>query len=100
MAGSPASPEEDADSIGASAAVAGAAATPARRHSRRLEDKLLIAFHHACDVADIEVARHVLRVLELMLSRRPAQPDPNRRRNMESFVAAHERLWHMRHREN
>lgn len=73
---------------------------PIRRHTRRLEDKLLVAFHHACDVSDIEVARHVLQILELMLSRKPSQPDPNRRRNMEGLVAAHERLWNLRHREN
>ncbi len=73
---------------------------PLRRHTRRLEDKLLVAFHHACDVSDIEVARHVLQVLELMLARKPSQPDPNRRRNMEGLVAAHERLWNLRHREN
>lgn len=73
---------------------------PIRRHTRRLEDKLLVAFHHACDVADTEVARHVLQILELMLSRKTAQPDPNRRRNMEGLVAAHERLWNLRHREN
>ncbi|MDP9096059.1 MAG: hypothetical protein M3N26_05825, partial [Pseudomonadota bacterium] len=66
---------------------------PARRHTRRLEDKLLVAFHHACDVADIEVARHLLQVLELILARKPVSPDPHRRRNMEGFVAAHERLW-------
>ena len=76
------------------------AATPIRRHTRRLEDKLLVAFHHACDVADIEVARNVLQILELMLARKPAQPDPNRRRNLEGLVAAHERLWNLRHREN
>jgi hypothetical protein len=75
-------------------------ATSTRRHTRRLEDKLLVAFHHACDVSDIEVARHVLQVLELMLARKPAQPDPNRRRNLEGLVAAHERLWNLRHREN
>ncbi len=71
---------------------------PLKRHSRRLEDKLLIAFHHACDVNDLEIAEHVLRVLEIMLARRPTHPDGNRRRNMESFVAAHERMWHIRHR--
>ena len=32
-----------------------------------------------------------------MLTRRPVSPDGNRRRNMESLVAAHERLWHLRH---
>ena len=70
-------------------------ATP--RHSRRLSDKILIAFHHACDQADFEVAEQLLRILEMMLTRRPVSPDTNRRRNMESLVAAHERLWHLRH---
>jgi hypothetical protein len=33
----------------------------------------------------------------MMLTRRPMLPGGNRRRNMESLVAAHERLWHLRH---
>ena len=68
-----------------------------QRHSRRLSDKILIAFHHACDQADFEVAEQLLRTLEMMMTRRPVAPDANRRRNMESLVAAHERLWHLRH---
>lgn len=68
-----------------------------QRHSRRLSDKILIAFHHACDQADFEVAEQLLRTLEMMMTRRPVTPDSNRRRNMESLVAAHERLWHLRH---
>jgi hypothetical protein len=68
-----------------------------QRHSRRLSDKILLAFHQACDQADYEVAEQLLRVLEVMLSRRPTAPDTNRRRSMESLVAAHERLWHLRH---
>lgn len=71
----------------------------APRHSRRLSDKILIAFHHACDQGDFEVAEHLLRILEMMLTRRPVSADGNRRRNMESLVAAHERLWHLRHPE-
>ena len=67
------------------------------RYSRRLSDKILIAFHHACDQADFEVAEQLLHILEMMLSRRPLTPDGTRRRNMESLVAAHERLWHLRH---
>src|SRR5438132_158739 len=69
----------------------------APRYSRRLSDKILIAFHHACDQADFEVAEQLLQVLEMMLTRRPLSPDGTRRRNMESLVAAHERLWHLRH---
>ena len=74
-----------------------APATP--RYSRRLSDKILIAFHHACDQGDFEVAEQLLHVLEMMLTRRPLTPDGTRRRNMESLVAAHERLWHLRHAE-
>lgn len=72
------------------------AAAPAR-YSRRLSDKILIAFHHACDQADFEIAARLLEMLELMLNRRPLMPDSNRRRSMESLVAAHVRLWHLRH---
>ena len=66
------------------------------RYSRRLSDKLLIAFHHACDQADFEIAEALLRLLETLLTRRPVVLDGNRRRSMESLVAAHERLWHLR----
>ena len=67
------------------------------RYTRRLSDKILIAFHHACDQSDFEVAEQLLHILEMMLTRRPLSPDGTRRRNMESLVAAHERLWHLRH---
>ena len=67
------------------------------RHTRRLTDKILIAFHHACDLADLDVAEELLQVLEMMLTRRPIATDGNRRRSMEGLVAAHERLWHLRH---
>ncbi|MGC8475700.1 MAG: hypothetical protein ACP5NP_05035 [Acetobacteraceae bacterium] len=70
---------------------------PPQRYTRRLSDKVLVAFHHACDQGDFEVAEHLLHVLEMMLTRRPLTPDGTRRRNMESLVAAHERLWHLRH---
>ncbi len=69
------------------------------RHTRRLSDKVLVAFHHACDTSDLEVAEQLLATLEMMLSRRGANPDSNRRRSIESLVAAHERLWHLRHPE-
>ena len=67
------------------------------RHSRRLSDKILVAFHHACDVMDLEVAEQLLRLLETMTTRRPRPEDGNRRRSIEGLVAAHERLWHLRH---
>ncbi|WP_338662466.1 hypothetical protein VQH23_20205 [Pararoseomonas sp. SCSIO 73927] len=74
-------------------------APSAPRHTRRLTDKILIAFHHACDQGDYEVAEEMLRILEMMIRRRTVSPDANRRKNMESLVAAHERLWLLRHPE-
>ena len=72
-------------------------ATP--RHSRRLFDKVLASFHHACDAQDFEAADILLHLLELMTTRRPRPEDGNRRRSIEGLVAAHERLWHLRHPE-
>ena len=69
----------------------------APRYSRRLSDKILIGFHQACDQGDLEVAGQLLHVLEMMITRRPTGLDGGRRRSMESVVAAHERLWHLRH---
>lgn len=68
----------------------------APRQTRRLPDKILVAFHSACDQGDFEVAESLLQTLEIMLTRRPLPPGNTRRRNMESLVAAHERLWHLR----
>ncbi|MCX7684300.1 MAG: hypothetical protein N2Z67_03390 [Acetobacteraceae bacterium] len=70
------------------------------RYTRRLSDKILIAFHQACDQRELEVAEQLLRILDEMLTRRPTTPDVNRRRNIESLVAAHERLWLLRHPES
>jgi hypothetical protein len=73
----------------------GARGTP--RYNRRLSDNILIAFDHACDQGDLEVAELLLRVVEMMLRRMPTVPDGSRRRNVEDLVAAHERLWLLRH---
>jgi len=73
------------------------AAAGAQRYTRRLSDKILIAFHHACDQGDYEIAEQLLHILETMLTRRTVPPDANRRKSIESLVAAHERLWHLRH---
>jgi hypothetical protein len=70
---------------------------PPQRYSRRLSDKILIAFHHACDQSEFEVARQLLQVLEVLLTQRLVVPGRDQRRNRESLIAAHERLWHLRH---
>ena len=59
---------------------------PLQRHSRRLTDKILVAFHHACDQRDLEVAEQLLQILEMMLTRRPLTAEGNRRRSMEGLV--------------
>jgi hypothetical protein len=69
------------------------------RHGRRLSDKILVAFHHACDAQDLLVAEQLLKTLEGMLTRRGVPPEQNRRKSLESLVAAHERLWHLRHKD-
>jgi hypothetical protein len=75
----------------------GAASDKPIRHTRRLSDQVLIAFHHACDISDLEVAERLLKLVEIMLLRRAVDADRNIRRNSEGLVAAHERLWHLRH---
>jgi hypothetical protein len=66
------------------------------RFARRLSDKVLLAFHQACDQSDFEVADDLLDVLEFMAKR----TEPGRdRRSEESLIAAHERLWLLRHPE-
>jgi hypothetical protein len=69
------------------------------RYGRRLSDKVLAAFHQACDQSDLELAEDLLRVLEKIVTERSFPPEANRRRSIESLVAAHERLWHLRHPE-
>ena len=64
---------------------------------RRLFGKVLTPFHMACDKGDFEVAEKLLRVLEMMADRDPTNQNGDRRRNLESLVAAHERLWTLRH---
>jgi hypothetical protein len=68
---------------------------PKRRAvGRRLSDKLLVAFHQACDQADIEVAEQLLRILEIATRRHSGSHD---RRKRESLVPAYKRLWLLRH---
>ncbi|HQT88146.1 MAG TPA: hypothetical protein PK677_06280 [Acidiphilium sp.] len=81
------------------AAVPSRGAATATRYTRRLSDKVFIAFHHGCDQEDFEVAERLLGILEQMLTRRTVPVDANRRKAIESLVAAHERLWHLRHPE-
>ena len=70
---------------------------PIGKYARRLSDKVRIAFHHACDQNELEAAEQLLRVLEMMLKRQPLTRDNRRARDQDALVAAHERLWQLRH---
>jgi hypothetical protein len=72
---------------------------PELRYTRRLSDKILIAFHCACDQANIEVAEQLLRVLEFMVKKEPRPPAGKERRSQDDLVAAHLRLWLLKHPE-
>jgi hypothetical protein len=66
------------------------------RPARRLSDKVLIAFYDACALREFAVAWRLLRVLELIITRRIQGPDRRRQHNRETLVAAHEWLWQQR----
>ncbi|WP_439597367.1 hypothetical protein [Falsiroseomonas sp.] len=67
-------------------------------YTRRLSDKILIAFHQACDQGDLETARMLLVCCETAM-RNSAQPMRDRRRGAETLCAAHERLWFLRNKD-
>jgi hypothetical protein len=70
---------------------------PEPRYARRLSDKILIAFHHACDEGNFDVAGNLLNVLDFLMRRKPKAQTGVERRAVESLVAAHERLWLILH---
>jgi hypothetical protein len=73
--------------------------SPTIRYTKRLADKILVAFHQACDQGSHTVAWDLLHVLEFMAMRKSFIPADDRRIR-QSLVAAHERLWQLRHSEN
>ena len=64
-----------------------------RRH-RRLPEEILIAFHQACDQADLDIADQLIRVLETVIRRPDYVKD---RRGEEGVAGAYRRLWDLRH---
>ena len=73
----------------------------APRQNRRLPERILVAAHQACDLGDLDVAAQLLTILETVIGQTRGSArtpiDPARRRVMESLIAAHQRLWHLRH---
>ena len=70
------------------------------RNSRRLSDKILLAFHQACDQHNFPVAQELIHILETMVSVTPRSKEIDFRKSVNLVVAAHERLWHIRHAED
>lgn len=60
--------------------------------SRRLSDKILSAFHQACDHRDVDVAEQLLRALELVLTEVGGPGHVDQRQNMGAVVEAYARL--------
>jgi hypothetical protein len=76
----------------------GAEDTNPRRYTRRLSDKVLVAFHQACDQSEYEIAQQLLNILETLVARSSSHSSYTRRRSIGTLVAAYERLWHLRHK--
>jgi hypothetical protein len=72
----------------------------AQRQKRRLSDKILSAFHQACDQEDIVVAWELLHLLDAMALQWTGDAGGRQRRRRDTLVAAHERLWVLRHPEH
>jgi len=68
----------------------------ALQYRRWLSDKILVAFHHACDEKDVPIAGQLLATLECLISRPFVDPRKDRRKTIESLVGAHNRLWHLK----
>jgi hypothetical protein len=58
------------------------------RQNPRLSDRILTAFHQACDERDLEVAERLLAVLAMVIVGRRHQPTAPDRHDQESLVAA------------
>jgi hypothetical protein len=59
---------------------------------RRLSDKILNAFNHACDDGDREVAEGLYKVLEVVLTRHGGAAASDKRQNVEFIREAGARL--------
>jgi hypothetical protein len=70
---------------------------PACRQQKDVAADILLAFHFACDVKDLGIAKRLLAALETLAAERHAAPALDQRRLRSAIVAAHERLWELRH---
>jgi hypothetical protein len=64
--------------------------------TRRLSDKILTVFHLACEQGALDIAADLLHSAEAAMRRR-APTGGDQRRSTETLIAAHERLWLLKH---
>ncbi len=62
------------------------------RPLRRFSDKVLAAFHQACDQGDAEAAALLLKVLELNLTKQGGREKIENRNDVQAIEQAFERL--------
>ena len=65
--------------------------------SRKLPERILVAVHEACDLGDLDVAAKLLSTVETLIQTNGNKLNPELRRTMKSMIAAHYRLWQLRH---
>jgi hypothetical protein len=64
---------------------------------RRLSDKILSAFDHACERGELDVAEMLVRALELTLTRTGGKGSVDQRVELGPVVETYARLKQMRH---
>jgi hypothetical protein len=62
------------------------------RPSRRLSDKILIAFDQACEQRDVAVAEHLIRALEVALTKEGGPGRTDKRQELGPVFLAYDRL--------
>lgn len=65
---------------------------------RRLSDKILAAFNQACEQNQVDTAEHLLRALELSLTRYGGRGNSDKRADLGPVVEAFGRLEALRHK--
>ena len=68
--------------------------------SRQLPGRLITAAHQSIDLGDMETASRLLGGVEQLMQVKAARSGPPVRRIMEGLVAAHRRIWDLRHQDH
>ena len=62
------------------------------QYTRRLSDKILMAFHQACEQRAVEVAALLIQALELALTKEGGLGKVDNRKNLEAVFEAFDKL--------